>query len=273
MEAVTPCRPLDRDQPVSKNEIKFWKTLGIRQFMSDDEVFFKRGDRIPAGGTFTYRWSTRGWDSTAGVWLYHDHSVRDHHNVLMGAIGMIVIHDPNDPDDVFIDIDLDPEEAVKHLPNGTLNGLLVLDDRYVPPPTRALYLQLYHELDGGGMAINGRKYLGNTPTLIGGPETLMRFGLAAMNLDTFHTFHLHGHRWTRQSLRTLAESEPRAWTGRSFEDTRVFGPAESFQFSVQQGGADRGLTGWSRKRRVAYALSCVEAHDERDDGVAAGYRR
>ena len=231
-----PMSPLDRDQPVTKDEVKFCMALGMRHFLGDDNLYYKRGDRVPAGGTFTYRWSTRGWDSTAGVWLYHDHSVRDHHNVLMGAIGMIVIHDPDDPKDVFIDIDREPEEALKHLPNGALNGLPVLDGRYVPPPTRALYLQLYHELEGGGMAINGRKYLGNTPTVIGGPETLMRFGLAAMNNETFHTFHLHGHRWPRQSLRTLAEGDSSSGTGRGFEDTRIFGPAESFQFSVQQGG-------------------------------------
>ena len=230
-----PMSPRDRSQPVPCEEMNYCIAVGKTYFKEDDGLYCKRGDRVPPGGTFTYRWSTRGWDSTAGVWLYHDHSVRDHHNVLMGAIGMIVIHDPNDPSDVFIDIDLDREEALKHLPNGTLNGVPVLDGRYVPPPTRALYLQLYHELEGGGMAINGRKYLGNTPTLIGGPETLMMFGLAALNNETFHTFHLHGHRWTRQLLRTRPEEGPDSGSGGSFEDTRMFGPAESFRFSVQQG--------------------------------------
>ena len=231
-----PMSPLDRDQPVTEDEVNFCMTLGMRHFLGDDNLYYKRGDRVPAGGTFTYRWSTKGWDSTAGVWLYHDHSVRDHHNVLMGAIGMIVIHNRNDPNDVFIDIDREREEALEHLPNRTLNGDLVFNGRYVPPPSRALYLQLYHELEGGGMAINGRKYLGNTPTLIGGPKTLMKFGLAAMNNETFHTFHLHGHRWARQSLRTPGEGDWSSGTVRSFEDTRIFGPAESFQFSVQQGG-------------------------------------
>ena len=228
--------PLDRDQPVPQDERNFCMALGMRHFLGDDNLYYKRGDRVPAGGTFTYRWSTRGWDSTAGVWLYHDHSVRDHHNVLMGAIGMIVIHDPNDPDDVFIDIDREPDKALKHLPNETLIGTPVLDGRYVPPPSRALYLQLYHEIAGGGMAINGRKYLGNTPTLIGGPNTLMKFGLAAMNDETFHTFHLHGHRWTRQPVRIRAKTNARSRMDRHFEDTRIFGPAESFQFSVRQGG-------------------------------------
>ena len=230
-----PMSPLDQDQPVPEEEINYCIGFGKKYFKGDDGLLYKRGDRVPAGGTFTYRWSTRGWDSTAGVWLYHDHSVRDHHNVLMGAIGMIVIHDPNDPNDVFIDIDLDREEALRDLPNGSLNGFSVLDGKYLPPPSRALYLQLYHELEGGGMAINGRKYLGNTPTLIGGPETLMMFGLAAMNNETFHTFHLHGHRWMRQPLRTGPGGGPVSEWGGDFEDTRIFGPAESFRFSVRQG--------------------------------------
>lgn len=230
-----PMSPRDRSQPVPDEEMNYCIAVGKKYFKEDDGLYCKRGDLVPPGGTFTYRWSTKGWGSTAGVWLYHDHSVRDHHNVLMGAIGMIVIHEPNDPSDVFIDLDLDRENALKHLPNGSLNSPPVLDRRYVPPPTRALYLQLYHELEGGGMAINGRKYLGNTPTLIGGPKTLMMFGLAAMNNETFHTFHLHGHRWIRQPSPTRPGGDPGFGAGGSFEDTRIFGPAESFRFSIQQG--------------------------------------
>ena len=63
---------------------------------------FKQGDRVPPGGTFTYRWNTIGWPTTAGVWLYHDHSVNDMDNVELGAIGMIVIHNAADQQDVDI---------------------------------------------------------------------------------------------------------------------------------------------------------------------------
>ena len=46
------------------------------------------------------------------------------------------------------------------------------------------------------MCINARKYLGNTPTPIAGPNTLMRFGIIGMGMGTdSHTFHIHGHRW------------------------------------------------------------------------------
>src|SRR5262249_50755099 len=46
-------------------------------------------------------WETIGWPTTAGVWLYHDHSICDMENVRAGAIGIIVIHNADDPGDVI----------------------------------------------------------------------------------------------------------------------------------------------------------------------------
>jgi hypothetical protein len=46
---------------------------------------------------------------------------------------------------------------------------------YVAPPQCAQYVQLYHEMTGAGMLINGRKLLGNTPTHLAGLEAKMRF--------------------------------------------------------------------------------------------------
>jgi FtsP/CotA-like multicopper oxidase with cupredoxin domain len=107
------------------------------------------------------------------------------------------------------------------------------------PPEKALYLQLYHELQDMGMCINGRQWLGNTPTVVAGRNTLMRFGLVAMNEATFHTFHLHGHRWAmpgpvgtdRATIQSSAQVAPVS----QFEDTRIFGPANSFFFAIKEG--------------------------------------
>jgi len=60
-----------------------WTSIGVSGF--------KKGDRVPPGGTFTYTWQTFGWPTTAGVWLYHDHSICDMENVQQGAIGIGVI--------------------------------------------------------------------------------------------------------------------------------------------------------------------------------------
>jgi hypothetical protein len=56
-------------------------------------------------------------------------------------------------------------------------------------PAKARYLQLFHNLGDAAMCINGRKYLDNTPPLIAGLNTRMRFGLVGMrSVDGFHNF-------------------------------------------------------------------------------------
>ena len=88
-------RPRTSAQPVAGEAL--WDEVGV--------TGFKKGDRAPPNGKFTYHWHTFGWPTTAGVWLYHDHSFCDTENVKLGAIGLIVIHNEADPDDV-IDQDL-----------------------------------------------------------------------------------------------------------------------------------------------------------------------
>ena len=288
----------------------------------------KQGDRVPPGGTFTYHWRTIGWPTTAGVWLYHDHSICDMDNVELGAIGIIVIHNPADTQqEVDIRDPNDPSKVDPALvPGGSPNGVPVslqcfpfpirdtailphdraglglftsgphahsaelsgpatdlldvaieatrhggsmhhhggdapefgrlirrdnliaeLDEKliaisrfclphFVTPPAKALYLQLFHTLSGvGGMIINGRTFLGNTPTVIAGRDTRMRFGVVGMGSDV-HTFHIHGHRWilpgpqgnTPGAIQGSAMVQPVS----QFEDTRIFGAANSFVFTI-----------------------------------------
>lgn len=331
-DGAYPLSPPDVTQPVG-TEAALWAAVGVSDF--------KKADRIPPGGTFTYTWNTFSWPTTAGIWLYHDHSICDMDNVQLGAIGIIVIHNPTDPDDVInpplpggsvngsplrlrcfpfpFDIAVLPHDLNKiglaarglstnthftrgqgtvmhgktggpladHARHGTQKhacehcdqcedcetcthcdhdeeaprialavhrGDISLElDRnlnvfkrfctrhFRTPPEKAQYLQLFHNLAGGAMmCINGRKYLGNTPTVVAGPTTKMRFGVVGMgNSDGFHTFHLHGHRWVipgpdgnnpiaiQGSAQTKAVSQ--------FEDTRTFGPANSFGFTINQG--------------------------------------
>jgi len=315
-DGAFPLSPPDPTQSVA-GEMGLWSQVGV--------TGSKKGDRVPPGATFDYFWNTFRWPTTAGVWLYHDHSFCDTENVKLGAIGIIVIHNEDDPDDV-IDQDLpggqpngalirrrcfpfpfekvrplpfdlerlgfaelEPDElanlrhpagmsdmaameaddaggvhheqpkrrgkADKELPVAELafrRGDLIfeLDNQlefikrlclrfYVDPPERAQYLQLYHEMTGAGMTINGRKYLGSTPTLLAGLHTKMRFGLVGMNEQMFHTFHLHGHRWTIPgpdgNTAGAIQGSPQVMAVSQFEDTRTFGPANSFAFTVNQG--------------------------------------
>jgi plastocyanin len=109
---------------------------------------------------------------------------------------------------------------------------------YRQPPDQALYLLLFHDMEGAGTCINGRQFLGNTPTIVAGARTRMRFGLGGMG-ESFHTFHIHGHRWvvpgpsgkTPTAIEQSTQAEPTS----QFEDTKVFGPGASFAFTLEEG--------------------------------------
>lgn len=242
-DGAYPLAPPNPQQPVAA-EADAWKAVQVTNFKQSDRVPPPSNPDDPLGtaATYIYEWTTQGWPSTAGVWLYHDHSVCDMDNVEHGAIGIIVIHNPADPQDVDI---RDPADSTKGLPEllpeGSFNGSPVIKDGaanvFVEPPARAQYLQLFHSMGhDSGMTINGRKYLGNCPTVLAGPETLMRFGVVGMNMGEFHTFHLHGHRWivpgpagtTPGAIQSSILNTPVS----QFEDTRIFGPANSFVFTI-----------------------------------------
>ena len=69
-DGAYPLSPPDETQAVNPiegiDETSRWEALGVTDF--------KKGDRVPPGGTFTYFWDTDNRASTAGVWLYHDHA-------------------------------------------------------------------------------------------------------------------------------------------------------------------------------------------------------
>jgi FtsP/CotA-like multicopper oxidase with cupredoxin domain/plastocyanin len=329
-DGAYPLSPADPAQPIPASEAAAW--AAVPGFSGS----LKKGDRVPPEGTFRYEWSTFGWPTTAGVWLYHDHSICDMENVELGAIGIIVIHNPadtlqevdirlpNDPlgldpgflpggspngspvvlncfplpflDDIRVlpqDLaglgeihaaahagrahassvgqlahlarvehpvragkskgrqaqHLEPDEAAPEIDRMITRGdlLLELNDkldriqricfaRYRTPPSKGLFLQLFHTLNGvSGMAINGRLYMGNTPTIVAGRDTRMRFGVVGMGSDV-HTFHIHGHRWiipgpqgnTPNAIQGSALVQPVS----QFEDTRIFGAANSFVFTI-----------------------------------------
>lgn len=315
-DGAFPLSPPDPAQPIPPAESAAWASVGVTGGL-------KQSDRVPPGGTFTYTWDTLGWPTTAGVWHYHDHSICDAENVTLGAVGFLVIHNPEDPDEVIdqdlpqgqpngrltrlrcfpFDFDLPllphhleglrrvrPQEEVELVPAtedaeatfalvqekaGKKEGKYEREERgepgheiksafalelgpvaleiardlkivrgfclrrYIDPPEKLQILQYYHELPGVTMTINGRRFLGNTPTVIAGPATKMRFGLAAMNNLTFHTFHLHGHRWVipgpKGDTPGAIQASPQVEAASQFEDTRIFGPANSFSFTIDQG--------------------------------------
>ena len=313
-DGAYPLSPPDKGQPIPPSEAAAWAS--VPNFSGS----FKQGDRVPPGGTFDYTWNTFGWPTTAGVWLYHDHSICDDENIGLGAIGIVVIHNTQDTqqevdirdlsDPHKLDPPLDPaflpggspignpidficfplahdvrigvlpahlqrlgasSAKVKSIPGmsgmpgmpaGSISkpGAMSLSARaiqegsfaveldsdlafierfclpiYRTPPPKALFLQLFHSLQGAATCINGRIYLGNTPTLLAGIATRMRFGVVGMGSET-HTFHIHGHRWfvpgPDGNTPAAIQGSPQVKAVSQFEDTRVFGPANSFVFTI-----------------------------------------
>ena len=114
--------------------------------------------------TFQYVWEAR--PGTEGAWLYHDHGPMDPVPVFKGLFGPLIIRKPG-----------------------------------VPRPDREFFLAFHSftplatGLDNSFACINGRAYAGNTPTLRAKVGETVAFYVFALDND-FHTFHLHGHRWT-----------------------------------------------------------------------------
>ena len=179
-----PQNPSIKLNTITPDEAELWNKAKVNGT-------FKQGDRVPGR---LYFYICMGYLRLAYYELGYGYTMIIPFviwtNVSLGAIGTLVIHNPADDQDVDIrTLSGEPD------PNGSpiINGKYV-----VPSKLKAMYIQLFHSLGGGqeDMYINGRKYLGNTPTLVAGPDTLMRFGVIGMGMGSdAHTFHIHGHRW------------------------------------------------------------------------------
>jgi FtsP/CotA-like multicopper oxidase with cupredoxin domain len=126
------------------------------------------------GHTYTYR--LIAGDDSAGVWPYHDHS-----------------------------------PSMEPSIDGGMYGMLSILGRHEQAPDREF--EVAFAPWGKFMTIDGRAFLGNTPVFHAKVGDLVQWDVMAMGSD-FHTFHVHGHRWT-------VDGVPR--------DTQTVGPAESFR--------------------------------------------
>jgi manganese oxidase len=144
------------------------------------------GGFVQKGRTFTYVWECP--EGTQGSWMYHDHGPLDPVPLYRGLHGPMVIRDPDEP-----------------LPD---REYFLAFHSFKPSP------DFFPKLEKALYAVNGRAYTGNTPTMrakVGDDVAMHVYGLD----DDFHTFHVHGHRWT----------EP----GGNVIDNKTFGPGDSFR--------------------------------------------
>jgi FtsP/CotA-like multicopper oxidase with cupredoxin domain len=169
------------------------------------------GGFVQPGQEFTYVWECP--EGTQGSWVYHDHGPVDPIPVYKGLFGSLIVRDPNEapPDREFI----------------------IGFHSFSPVATG---------LRSNFSCVNGRSFTGNTPTFRANIGDVVDFHVYGMD-DNFHTFHLHGHRWT----------EP----GGVQVDNKTFGPADSFRIRITEDNPGRwfyhchvfshlhdGMSGW-----------------------------
>lgn len=161
--------------------------------------------------TFQYVWEAR--EGTEGAWLYHDHGAMDPMPVYKGLFGPLLIRKAG-----------------------------------APRPTREFNVAFHSftpTVTGFGRSfscINGRSYAGNTPTLQSVVGDTVAFNVYAIDND-FHTFHIHGHRWTEPDGTVV--------------DTKTLGPGDSFTAAFTEDNPGRwfyhchvfshlheGMNGW-----------------------------
>jgi FtsP/CotA-like multicopper oxidase with cupredoxin domain len=136
--------------------------------------FSGRDANVLPGHSYTYR--LVAGDDSAGVWPYHDHSPSMDASIEGGMYGMLSILARHE-----------------HAPDREFEVVLASWGKF--------------------MTIDGRAFVGNTPVFHAKVGDLVQWDVMAMGSD-FHTFHVHGHRWS-------VDGVPR--------DTQTVGPAESFR--------------------------------------------
>ena len=157
--------------------------------------FTDPGGFVRPGATTQYVWDCK--PGTEGAWPYHDHGPMDPMGIFKGLFGAIIIRKPEDkvPD---------------------LEVPLFLHD-FIPPATG---------LNANISCINGRAYTGNTPTIqakVGQDVALHVFGVD----NNFHTFHVHGHRWTNEAGKVV--------------DNATLGPGDSLTVRFTEDNPGRWL--------------------------------
>ncbi|MCB0863780.1 MAG: multicopper oxidase domain-containing protein [Solirubrobacterales bacterium] len=153
------------------------------------------GGFVQSNRDFTYIWECP--EGTQGSWIYHDHGPLDPLPLYKGLFGSLIIRDPNVPK---------PDKE-----------FFVGFHSFLPPATR---------LRSGFDCINGKSFTGNTPTFRANVGDDVAFHVFALD-DSFHTFHLHGHRW-REPDGTII-------------DNKVLGPGDSFEVRFTEDNPGRWL--------------------------------
>jgi len=180
----------------------------FRYLPSSDGAFIPfrsgRGGDVPVGGSRIYR--LKAVADSYGVWPYHDHSSTMGQSIELGLFGAIVIPRPGEP-----------------------------------RPDREFVVYLNNQK--GFDTINGRAFIGNTPTFRARTGETVQWDVLALG-ENFHVFHVHGHRWLRDGTPT---------------DSELLGPSSTLKVRWREGAPG-----------VWYWHCHVESHQ--DNGMIGLYR-
>ncbi len=169
------------------------------------------GGYVQPNQQFTYVWECPV--GTRGSWVYHDHGPVDPIPLYKGLFGSIIVRgkDETPPDHDFT----------------------IGFHSFVPAATG---------LRSNFNCVNGRSFTGVTPTYRANVGDDVQMHVYGMD-DNFHTFHMHGHRWTEPSGEII--------------DNKTFGPGDSFAIRFTEDNPGRwfyhchvfshlhdGMSGW-----------------------------
>lgn len=172
----------------------------------------KRGDRVAPGESFDYFYTVPHL-ANAGAWLYHDRSVAFRENILLGAFGVVLIRQGGEA----------RAQTIPQIARGA-NDTPTQWHNLPPPPSAVEHIVIVHELTSAGVCVNGRQFLGNTPTLLTRLNT--RTKMRVLNLtERGQAFYLHGHRWR---------------VGEEWTDTAYVAPGSASAFEMLEGTAENG---------------------------------
>ena len=165
--------------------------------------------------TFDYVWEARRGDRRASGSTTTTGPM-DPLPIYKGLFGPLIIRDPGEPR---------PDEGVLH-------RLPLLPARRRPGSTGTFY------------CINGRAYAGNTPTLDARRSATTSPSTSMALDDDFHTFHIHGHRWTDPNggrSSTTSRSAPATRSRREFVEDN---PGRWFYHCHVFSHLHQGMNGW-----------------------------
>lgn len=132
-----------------------------------------RGANVKLGQSYTYVLQAR--PDPVGTWPYHDQSLSVHESSLGGMFGAMTI---------------------------------AATGQQQPDRDCLVLFAARQNL----MAINGRRFVGDTPVFQARIGERVRFNVLTLG-EEFHTFHVHGHRWQSadgQFIDTARSGQPRA---------------------------------------------------------------